>query len=901
MAPTKKFSKAAKLKTLYRRRSNIVNSAEVIQAFDDEYVPDQANQLPIRIQHLDEMWRDFQAIQDHIEDLDEPDEEFSEDRREFQNLYYALKASLVSKVPPSPHPLLPPAVRNPQPPQSVSNLRLPEVKLKEFSGNFDEWASFSDLFTSLIDSNPQLTMVQKLYYLRASVTGEAARMISSLDIIANNYPVAWNLLKNRFDNKHMLTKRHMASLLSISPLKKETATGLVDLVDKFNRHVQLLDKLEDVEEHWNSFLVERLSSCLDPTSLREWETQSAGDDRQTYKQILEFIQKRSRILQTLQLSQLSSSFQIESKPKPRVSSAHVSTSSSARCICCQQPHLLFLCDKFQKLTPHERFDLAKKHSLCINCLKGVHLAKDCSSGACKTCAKKHHTLLHLPPLTTSTGGSGGRQSLPVQQSSFAESNRLQNSPLSRLGSVHSSRSVELSNASPLVSSFSELSSSLVYEPPSSSVVSSASNLPPTACQSAESIQRRNPNTVLLSTAVIKVLDADNKYQYARALLDSGSQPSFISEALCQRLNLKRTKLNSPVIGIGQSLVNVHYGVTMSIASRFGIFISSLECLVLPKLTVALPSCNIDVTRWRIPRHLQLADPQFNVSQGVDVIIGAELFYSLLENQQISLGTDYPILQKTVFGFVICGKVTEQSATGVVVQSSHLCTDESLDSQLERFWEIENLDKEKSFTPDEQFCEQHFQKTVSRDKDGRYIVRLPLREELVPLMGDSYTPALRRLLSMEKKFAVDKSFHLEYGKLMEEYQQLGHMEVNSHALSGPQFFLPHHAIHRPESTTTKTRVVFDGSSHDANGLSINEVLVIGPTVQPPLQATVINFRVPRFVFTADAQKMFQQIWMHSDDRRFQQTLWRNDRSEPIRVYHTLLQCQSFERESTSTMY
>ncbi|XP_065078787.1 uncharacterized protein LOC135701780 [Ochlerotatus camptorhynchus] len=769
MAPSKRISKATKMKCLYRRRANILNSAGLIQTFDVEYVVDQANQLPIRIQHLDELWREFEGVQNEIEDLEDADDEFSDERRTFQSLYYTLKASLTTKVPP---PCIPSSSRNPPIPvaQSVPNLRLPEIKLKEFSGKFDEWESFSDLFISLIHSNQQLTMVQKLHYLRASLTGEAARMIAPLDITANNYSVAWKLLKDRFENKPMLIKRHMTGLLSISQLKRESASELLDLADEFDRHVQLLDKLEGVEEHWNSFLVERLSSCLDPISLREWETQFSGEVRPTYQRVVDFIHKRFRILQTLMLSQPSAGLQPECKSKLRVSAVHVSSSNTVVCACCQQQHLLFQCGKFQSLTPHERFDLIKRNGLCINCMKGAHLAKDCTSGGCKTCAKKHHTMLHLSPSTT----MGNRLQHPVQLNSFAESNRSQNQQ-SQLGSVQSSRSVELSNASPLVSSFRELSSAFGYEPPSSSVVSFDSNLPPNACQSAEVIHKQNTNAVLLSTAVIKVLDGDNKYQYARALLDSGSQPSFISEALCQRLNLKRTKLNSPVSGIGQSMVNVRYGVTMSIASRFGTFTSNLDCLVLPKLTVALPSCSIDVTRWRIPRHLPLADPQFNISQGVDVIIGAELFYLLLENQQISLDAGYPILQKTVLGFVVCGKVTEQATTEVVVQSSHLCTDESLDSQLERFWEIENLDSEKAFTPDEQFCEEHFQQTISRDENGRYVVHLPLRKELVSLIGDSYTPALRRLLSMEKKFAVDENFHEEYSNVMEEYQKLGHME------------------------------------------------------------------------------------------------------------------------------
>ncbi|XP_055622234.1 uncharacterized protein LOC129765823 [Toxorhynchites rutilus septentrionalis] len=83
-----------------------------------------------------------------------------------------------------------------------------------------------------------------------------------------------------------------------------------------------------------------------------------------------------------------------------------------------------------------------------------------------------------------------------------------------------------------------------------------------------------------------------------------------------------------------------------------------------------------------------------------------------------------------------------------------------------------------------------------------------------------------------------------------------MEKCSRA-AGPQFFLPHDAIRRPDSTTTQTRVVFDGSSKSQGQLSINEVLFTGPTVQPALLAVVVNFRMPKFVFNADAEKMFRQ--------------------------------------------
>ena len=118
--------------------------------------------------------------------------------------------------------------------------------------------------------------------------------------------------------------------------------------------------------------------------------------------------------------------------------------------------------------------------------------------------------------------------------------------------------------------------------------------------------------------------------------------------------------------------------------------------------------------------------------------------------------------------------------------------------------------------------------------------------------------------------------------MDEYEKLGHMEECSR-VAGPQFFLPHHAVHRPESTSTKLRVVFDGSSKGSSKLSLNDVVRAGPTVQPPLLSTVLNFRMSRFVFTADAEKMFRQVWIHQDDRKFQQILWRSDPSVPLKIY------------------
>lgn len=78
---------------------------------------------------------------------------------------------------------------------------------------------------------------------------------------------------------------------------------------------------------------------------------------------------------------------------------------------------------------------------------------------------------------------------------------------------------------------------------------------------------------------------------------------------------------------------------------------------------------------------------------------------------------------------------------------------------------------------------------------------------------------------------------------------------------PMSFLPHHPVFRPDSTTTKIRVVFDGSCRESYQLFLNEILYAGPTVQPTLISIVLNFRIPLYEFVADSEKMFRQIWIH----------------------------------------
>lgn len=124
-------------------------------------------------------------------------------------------------------------------------------------------------------------------------------------------------------------------------------------------------------------------------------------------------------------------------------------------------------------------------------------------------------------------------------------------------------------------------------------------------------------------------------------------------------------------------------------------------------------------------------------------------------------------------------------------------------------------------------EQHFWNSVCRDSKGRYIVRLPFRE-ISKRLGESRTTVLRRLSSLERKLNANMTLRSEYTRIMEEYLALGHISRIDRP-SDDGFYMPHHVVIKEASNTTKVRIVFNASAKTNNGISLNDTLMVGPTI------------------------------------------------------------------------
>jgi len=127
--------------------------------------------------------------------------------------------------------------------------------------------------------------------------------------------------------------------------------------------------------------------------------------------------------------------------------------------------------------------------------------------------------------------------------------------------------------------------------------------------------------------------------------------------------------------------------------------------------------------------------------------------------------------------------------------------------------------------------------------------------------------------LEKRLSKDPALKQQYANFMHEYIRLGHMEeVPFTMIEDTHYFLPHHCVLKPESTTTKLRVVFDGSAKTTTNLSLNDVLATGPATQGDVFTVLLRFRLPRYVFTADIEKMYRQIKIDPADMKYQLIWW-----------------------------
>ncbi|XP_056648768.1 uncharacterized protein LOC130453179 [Diorhabda sublineata] len=235
--------------------------------------------------------------------------------------------------------------------------------------------------------------------------------------------------------------------------------------------------------------------------------------------------------------------------------------------------------------------------------------------------------------------------------------------------------------------------------------------------------------ILLPTALVTVFDRFGNPHQCRVLLDSGSQVNFISEKLCNTLQLNKQQIDILVTGISQMSHNVQSSTLLKFRSNMNNLSKTISCIALPQIT----DLQLELAKLNIPEKITLADPNFHHPAPIDLLIGADTFWDLLSIGQIKLGKNLPTLQKTKSGWIVSGPIFTNTQRFV----THHCTLSTniLESQLTKFWEIEEVPKALYLSYEERLCEELYKNTTTIHNDGCFIVTIPLKNE-TSVLGDS---------------------------------------------------------------------------------------------------------------------------------------------------------------------
>ncbi|XP_071581408.1 LOW QUALITY PROTEIN: uncharacterized protein [Temnothorax nylanderi] len=250
-------------------------------------------------------------------------------------------------------------------------VKLPEASLPHFDGQYENWLSFKNTFIAMIDSQSDLTDVEKLQYLKSALTGEAANKIKILSIEGANYSKAWELLRRSYEVKRILISRHLSLLLNMPALAKESTDGLIKLADDAQQHVASLSALGVNVE--SEILVNLLESKLPKNVAEKWEEILDRDDFPKIDDLYEFLY-RTAVRVSKRLSAVTTKLgedKIHSSPKKRRigNKAYVANVTNNCVACKDKQHPLFKCNTFKQLTIPKRIELVKDAMLCYNCLR----------------------------------------------------------------------------------------------------------------------------------------------------------------------------------------------------------------------------------------------------------------------------------------------------------------------------------------------------------------------------------------------------------------------------------------------------------------------------------------------------------------------------------------------------
>ena len=327
------------------------------------------------------------------------------------------------------------------------------------------------------------------------------------------------------------------------------------------------------------------------------------------------------------------------------------------------------------------------------------------------------------------------------------------------------------------------------------------------------------DTILLQSALVDVAAGSRSCQ-ARLLFDSGSQRTFISQDLANKIGAQPFKK--------EELLMCTFGHDRRTKADFEMV---KICLMADGEEIIINALVPPVISPPISAHLQDDDLNFPYLQGlrladpvrtrgpleIDIIIGNDYYGSLVTGEIIK--GDGPMAMNSKFGWLLSGPVLQAERPTEIteihcyrIEVTPAQDKETLNEIHPRFWELHSLGITDSPKVEDEVL-RHFNESVSfNEQEGRYTVQLPWKQDRPPLPSNLGL-CKKRLRALVGHLGRNPEQIVNYDQIIHSQLKEGFIEKveNPYRHTGTLHYIPHHPVIKEERVTTKIRIVYNASA------------------------------------------------------------------------------------------
>lgn len=262
----------------------------------------------------------------------------------------------------------------------------------EFDGSRDKWQPFRDRFLASVHNNVRIPAIYKYQLLKKAVIGSAADVLGDWQLAAENYDMAWQMLREAYDDDYLIRRSYLDALFGMAKMKCTSEAEIRRLINVTRQSVRQLMALDNQQHHnWDSILVYMLVARLDDATAREWEL-SRPNNNPTLNELITFLERQARGLAHVvefDPQEVNMLNEIEYRAN------RINNQGGERCKMCRAFHLLGQCNRFLTLPLRGRRELVKRKNLCFGCYQSDHRTNYCPHGRCKRCndGTTHHSTI----------------------------------------------------------------------------------------------------------------------------------------------------------------------------------------------------------------------------------------------------------------------------------------------------------------------------------------------------------------------------------------------------------------------------------------------------------------------------------------------------------------------------